>query len=824
MLVLQGCGGRGGGSRVLPPDLLQTPKSLSPASVNVPPMMQTPIQPPSAMTAIRRPRSDIQPLGWTQLPGGAIYVAASPDGSIWVLSSIGNGPDRAIWHYANGTWTNIPGAAMRLSVAPNGTLWVINSAGGIYAYDGSWSTIAGGASDITVGADGSVYVISNQGNGTYGRGIWHYSGGSWTQMPGAAVHIAASWDTGTYPGKIAPGGFWVTNFLGGIYYYNPVSGFNQIPGGVGQVAPTKSGGLFALGYVVNPDGSYPIYYNNLATGAWTQEPGAATSIATDGTYVYVTGAAGGIYRAPVRVIIPATGTPLTGPNYGPCSGCYGGWGPTAVANALNFPVQSGFDGTGFTVAIVMASNVQASDLSQYFTYFQTPSTSRKLTYTLIDYASATPTGDSSQFEATLDVETVAGLAPGANVHLYVIPALSSQYETDAYNQIIADAQSSVVSSSFGGCEHPGASWQNGLSTVFQQGANNGLAFIASSGDQGNECYLGPSNYQVGVNYPASDPNVIGVGGTETYRAQYSLTSTTAWNDSYSTNGQVATGGGVSASFALPSYQQGLGGASAQFRNVPDIAMPASYTAQYLNGSWGQAVGTSWSAPLFAAMLAEVYEYCNAYFSNPVTVPYYVFQAARYNAFLDVTNGNNDYNSSSPYYAAQAGYDNVSGIGVPLGMPFAKTICPNRIPAYRARAPLSAIATTPGPRHPVSADVTPKVRGLVDQGRRSPAQQTRIQIVLRPTATVAGDEQTVIGVLRSSGFTITQTFRNHLVVDAEAPTDTVERLFSTQIHDVIEGRHGVRYTPTTSATIPASLAPYVAGISLDNLVIMASRHE
>ena len=297
ILVLPGCGGRGS-SNAIPPDLMQTPKSASPGSITVAPMLQTAIQQASVMSS-RRPQSDIQGLGWTQLPGGGIYVAASPDGSLWVLSSVGSGLDRSIWHYVNGVWTNIPGAAMRMAFAPDGTLWVINSAGGIYAYNGSWTGIAGGASDITVGANGSVYVISNQGNGIYGRGIWRYAAGSWSQMPGAATRIAASWDTGTYPGKIDPGGFWVTNALGGIYYYSPVFGFNQIPGGVGQVAPTKSGGLFALGYLVNPDGSFPIYYNNLATGSWTQQPGAAASIATDGVSVYVTGAAGGIYKAAV---------------------------------------------------------------------------------------------------------------------------------------------------------------------------------------------------------------------------------------------------------------------------------------------------------------------------------------------------------------------------------------------------------------------------------------------------------------------------------------------------------------------------------------------
>jgi streptogramin lyase len=272
-------------------------------------MVKTPIQPSSAMTSIRRPKSLIQPVGWTQLPGGAIFVAASPDGSIWVLSSLGGGADRSIWHYVGGSWSNIPGAAMRLAVAPDGTLWAVNSAGGIYAWDGvNWSTIAGGASDITVGADGSVYVVSNQGGGSYGRGIWKYTSGSWSQLPGAAVRVAASWDTGTNMGNLVPGGVWVVNAQDSLYYYTPAFGFTQLPGGVVELSPTKNAGLFALGHDANPDHSYPIYYQDLTSGNWTAQSGAAISIASTTTTVYAVGVAGGIYAAPVVAPPDATGT------------------------------------------------------------------------------------------------------------------------------------------------------------------------------------------------------------------------------------------------------------------------------------------------------------------------------------------------------------------------------------------------------------------------------------------------------------------------------------------------------------------------------------
>jgi virginiamycin B lyase len=301
LLALQACGGRSGSvTPAASMDMRLTPKSVSPASVAAPPMARTQPQPASAM-ALRRPRSDVQPPSWTQLPGGATFVAASPDGTIWVLSTQGPGNgDKFIYHYANGTWTNVPGAAARLAVAPDGTLWAVNTAGGIYAYGGGgyWSTLAGGATDISIGPDSSVYVISNQGGGPYGRGIWHYSGGAWTQMPGVGVRVVASSDTGTYPGGITPGGFYVLNAGGSIYYYSPGSGYTQVVGAATELAPTKSGGLFALGYPPS-GGSSTVYYNNLATGVWSAEPGAGVSIATDGAHVYAIGAAGGIYSSPV---------------------------------------------------------------------------------------------------------------------------------------------------------------------------------------------------------------------------------------------------------------------------------------------------------------------------------------------------------------------------------------------------------------------------------------------------------------------------------------------------------------------------------------------
>jgi len=505
---------------------------------------------------------------------------------------------------------------------------------------------------------------------------------------------------------------------------------------------------------------------------------------------------------------PGGGAPLAGPTLGP----NGGWGPTAVANALQFPVQSGFNGAGQTVAIVIDSGFAQTDLSTYLAYFQIPSTGRTISTEQVD---GSP-GTADQAEATLDVETVAALAPGANVIVYEVPDLSDQDITDAYDQIIGDGKASVVSSSFGGCEYANPP----ESPVLQQGALQHVLFVASSGDQGNECFSSEDGstpvYAVGVSYPASDPNGIGVGGTETYGRP--LTSATVWNDSKCSSGQCAAGGGVSAHFGLPSFQQGLAGASsAQWRNVPDVSMPAELTSVYEAGSWGLMSGTSWSAPQFAALMAEVYHYCESALASPASVPYYV-TAHSASAFIDVTSGNDQFDGTSPFYSAGPGYDDASGIGVPLGMPFADTICPGRVPAAALRASPAAIARAQyGTAQTRTLDVTPRVAGLADRGRRSILAQTRVQLVLRPAAGLAGDEQTALAILRQANFTIVRTFPNHLVIDAEAPSGTVERFFETQLHDVSQGAYGTRYLPAGGVTIPASLTPYAASVSLDDVV-------
>ena len=76
------------------------------------------------------------------------------------------------------------------------------------------------------------------------------------------------------------------------------------------------------------------------------------------------------------------------------------------------------------------------------------------------------------------------------------------------------------------------------------------------------------------------------------------------------------------------------------------------------------------------------------------------------------------------------------------------------------------------------------------------------------APTAQQEAAVVQALQGAGFTITQRFPNRTIVDATAPSSTVERFFSTEMHTVQQGKYGERFANLKPATIPSAIASYV----------------
>ena len=213
-------------------------------------------------------------------------------------------------------------------------------------------------------------------------------------------------------------------------------------------------------------------------------------------------------------------------------------------------------------------------------------------------------------EASLDTQMSLGTAPGAQETLYNIPDLTFAAIADAYAAIDDDNSVDVVSSSFGGCERDFLPAYNGgqdctniprmLHQLFLQGNAQGITFLASSGDSGAVPCLSaafvenPTNgtsFIEGVETPASDPNVTGVGGTNlvtvptptvndvTYsqeNAQFDPLLPAAFHVGPSeivtvNNNTWGSGGGYSILFGKPLYQL-FSNTTRPGRAVPDVSL------------------------------------------------------------------------------------------------------------------------------------------------------------------------------------------------------------------------------------------------------------
>jgi kumamolisin len=120
------------------------------------------------------------------------------------------------------------------------------------------------------------------------------------------------------------------------------------------------------------------------------------------------------------------------------------------------------------------------------------------------------------------------------------------------------------------------------------------------------------------------------------------------------------GGGKSIYFTRPSWQAAPG-VSSHRRLVPDVSITADPDEGgfvVLGGQVRQYGGTSWSAPIWAGICALVNEARTKNgkgalpFLNPLLYP------RRATCFRDIQSGSNG------VYHAVAGYDLVTGLGVP----------------------------------------------------------------------------------------------------------------------------------------------------------------
>ena len=320
--------------------------------------------------------------------------------------------------------------------------------------------------------------------------------------------------------------------------------------------------------------------------------------------------------------------------------------PKQLAAFYGFP--SGVTGAGKNVAVIeLGGGYVQADLDNYFKSLGL--TVKPVIFHSIEGAKNAP-GDpnGADGEVMLDLCVIGGMAPGVQLHCYMAPNTDAGF-LDAINQAITDKMD-AISISWGAPEDDWvASSITNFNTAFAKAASAGITVTVAVGDNGSSDGESGSH----VDFPGSSPYVLGCGGTTI--SSTSPISEIVWNDG--SNGG-ATGGGVSALFALPSWQAKANVPGGKYRGVPDVAGNADPNTGWIVIVDGQEMvigGTSAVAPMWAALVACLSQALgkNVGFINPQL--YSLTGWCR-----DIITGNNG------TYVARSGYDCCTGEGVPIG--------------------------------------------------------------------------------------------------------------------------------------------------------------
>ena len=339
--------------------------------------------------------------------------------------------------------------------------------------------------------------------------------------------------------------------------------------------------------------------------------------------------------------------------------------PPQIAEIYQFP--AGTDGTGQTLGIIeLGGGFSATDLDDYFSSLglATPSVTAQGVDGSSNVADQDPNG--ADGEVLLDIEVAGSVAPGAAQVVYFAPNTDQGFIDAATTAVHASPTPVAVSISWGQSED---SWtaqaRSALDAVIADGVALGVTVCVAAGDNGSSD--GVSGGQPHVDFPASSPHALACGGTS-LRADPAtgvISSETVWNDGSSGG---AGGGGVSDTFAVPSWQASAGvpdnaGGSAG-RGVPDVAGNADPATGYqvlVDGQPTVVGGTSAVAPLWAALICRMAQATGGMFGQIQETLYAGVAAAQpAPGFRDITSGSNG------AYSAGPGWDACTGLGSPNG--------------------------------------------------------------------------------------------------------------------------------------------------------------
>jgi subtilase family serine protease len=420
--------------------------------------------------------------------------------------------------------------------------------------------------------------------------------------------------------------------------------------------------------------------------------------------------------------VPDTADPAY-PGYGPLTYAPCGYKPGNIREAYGFTdiVRKGNDGSGQKIVILDAflSPTLLVDAQTYAANNDPDYPFKASQLKTVWGPGQTQTPDTGWYgEQTLDVEAAHAMAPGATLIAVAAQSATDQDLLGALNMIVSQHLGSVISNSWGGT---GEGYTDFLSykAVFTQAGLKGIGVYFSSGDNGDE------SLNIGFaepDFPASSDLVTAVGGTSLAIGQTgNLIFEAGWETGASfldaavpadadmgTMGTPATwdpappgffvfgaGGGWSTIFEQPTWQKNVVPNSYAVQNniarrtVPDVGMLADPITGFIIGQTDPGTGTysefaiggtSLACPLFTATVSVAQQHAkrNFGFANPL---FYKHQ----NAFRDIAPLSPPQAVALPggiavpfEYPAQtintaAGWDSVTGLGVPNGKAFISNI-------------------------------------------------------------------------------------------------------------------------------------------------------
>ena len=243
-------------------------------------------------------------------------------------------------------------------------------------------------------------------------------------------------------------------------------------------------------------------------------------------------------------------------------------------------------------------------------------------------------------ETALDLDMASAMCPTCKIIL--VQANSATYGNLAAAVNTAALKGAyAISNSYGGGESGTTSFEPAYNHV-------GVAITVSSGDSG-----------YGVEFPASSPHVIAVGGT-------SLTYTGTGSRGWSETAWSGAGSGCSAVYAKPAWQTDPGCSNRTVADTSAVADPYTGVAVYgpvnsRSSGWQVYGGTSVASPLIAGIFGANYDN-----STTGATLYSYLGSASLNDIVSGSNGACSGVNTAYLCTAGAGYDGPTGVGTPWG--------------------------------------------------------------------------------------------------------------------------------------------------------------